>query len=216
MNNISNLCFIPIFRVWFGEVAYDFWNRTVKEGNPITDIQRDLYIPGNLLVLSSGTILTLNPKTLIYHIIVDGLGGAVAAIQLNHTDVLVFDGWIHCVKHLSRLNNKTSPLIVKSESYGNIDGSFSEARFQFIRDAVKISDNEIAMTDSVCTCIRFINMQNESVNSKIDISYVGRALVVDKSGENLYFTAGSRLGVVNLSSNQVRILIFSYNNPQWA
>ena len=120
------------------------------------------------------------------------------------------------MKHLSRLNNNTSPLIGKCESYGNIDGSFSEARFQFIRDAVKISDNEIAMTDSVCTCIRFINMQNESVNSKINISYIGRALVVDKSGENLYFTAGSRLGVVNLLSNQVRILISSHNNPQWA
>ena len=40
-------------------------------------------------------------------------------------------------------------------------------------------------------------------------------MVVDKSGENLYFTAGSRLGVVNLSSNQVRILISSHNNPQW-
>ena len=74
MNNISNLCFIPTFRVWFGDVAYDFWNWIVKEGNPITDIQRDLYIPGNLLVLSSGTISTLDPKTLIYHIIVDGLG----------------------------------------------------------------------------------------------------------------------------------------------
>lgn len=186
------------------------------------DLQRDLFVPGNILHIYAHSINTLNPQTGQSYVVAgdtanrgytEGRGPEArfkypsGLYQINQTHVLVLDRNNFCIRLLSREDNSTSTVV--GGTYGYLDGPFLEARLTYMEDITQLpftNSSELAFTDPDWKSIRKLNLHTEQVSTIARVAQRPLSLTVDPCKEILYFTFHGGLGKITIQSVEVEYL----------
>ena len=139
----------------------------------------------------------------------DGVSGFV---QLNAEEVVVADSGNYCLRLLKRSNGQTSTFAGSCTNQGNVDGSFTSARFERIRDIVyHTGRNSLFIIDADNRAIRELDIATQTVSTLIQLrptSFFGQParLTLDPSEGNIYFSGSSMLAKVNIATKALTFL----------
>ena len=212
---------LSVFSFRFGNVEPERWPITTATGFGVMHMERDLFVPGNILYLESHALMTLNlntnESTLIAGSITNtgfnnGIGNAVrfdgpfAFLQLDSSMVVISDRNNHCFRTVSRLTNATSTFAGACEARGDIDGPFTSAKMRLPESMVKISPNEILFTDFSVASIRKLDISTNQVSLVVQLNESAHGLAQQPGSQNLIFSVYGGLLRLNLDTLNVNYL----------
>ena len=212
---------LSVFSFRFGNVEPERWPITPATGFGVMHMERDLFVPGNILYLESHALMTLNlntnESTLIAGSITNtgfnnGIGNAArfdgpfAFLQLDSSMVVISDRNNHCFRTVSRLTNATSTFAGACEARGDIDGPFTSAKMQLPESMVKISPNEILFTDFSVASIRKLDISTNQVSLVVQLNESAHGLAQQPGSHNLIFSVYGVLLRLNLDTLNVNYL----------
>lgn len=204
------------FRFTFDHVQPD-WLSIPEIGYGILYMEQDQFIPGNILLIDSHAIKTLDQQTNETTVIAgsedyrgyrEGIGNAArfqapfSFHQINSTNVIITDTDNHCFRMLSRVSNLTSMLAGLCTISGNDTGAFPLARFNEPSKIVELQPGILAFTDSLNENIKKLDFVNEEVTVLTQFNHPVFALAIRPGTRDLYFSFHGGFGSVDISTFQ--------------
>lgn len=171
----------------------------------VTDMELDLFLPGNIIFISYPSLWTINIETREAHELFSVLNSPYSLVQLSSTLVLVTE--YGCVRALNRTDNQVLKLIGRCHSLSSyMDGPFDKARFGELFGSVRLTSTAIAVADPDNLCVRKIDLGSEEVSTLVFLNepIFSLAIQLDK----LFFaTEKGQIGHYDLITGQHQYII---------